>query len=491
MHRSALVLIVALLCSVSALPAAAARPGPRVLRDVQAGIDRLEPQGDEQPDTALEPSISVNPNNPLNAVAVYQAGRVDSGCAEINGYATTVDGGKTWRSGAFPKLTVANGGTTDLASDPAVAFGPGNIVYTNHLMCATTNDLAFSVSRDGGRTWGTPIPVPSERTFPLDDKNWIAVDNGKGPGHHNGRLYMVWDDVAPVVALYSDDQAKTWNGPFVIWPGQGIGTYPLVMPNGDLAIIFTGAYPVPPLFSEGSPTAADLQATDKFLIARASGAGAVSTGGPLVFTPATPIASNLGVAPRDQRAGDGLPAPAVDPKTGRIYVAWMDHRFRSDVVNDVVMTYSDDGTNWSAVRRVNPGPTGDYAEHFTPAIEVGRDRVVRIMYRVQKQAANLDDIPTKTPYVDTFYQQTKDGSRFSVPMKVNTRVRSDIRFAAYSRGGAFYGDYSQIAVTGSWAYVVRAESFRVRKSDKAQWPPVDHHQRVWVAVVDSDGNGRP
>lgn len=120
----------------------------------------VEPQ---QGDTAVEPSISVNPRNPMNAVAMFQAGRVDAGCAQTNGYATTFNGGKTWTSGAFPNLTTATGGTVPLASDPVVAFGPNNVVYANHLMCtAEFNDLAFSVSTNGGKTWGDPVSVPTE-----------------------------------------------------------------------------------------------------------------------------------------------------------------------------------------------------------------------------------------------------------------------------------------------------------------------------------------
>jgi hypothetical protein len=334
--------------------------------------------------------------------------------------------------------------------------------------------------------------VPTERTLPEDDKNWIVVDNGRGEGHHPGRLYLVWDNVnAPVVAMYSDDQAKTWHGPFIVWPGQGIGTYPLVMPNGDLAVVFRGIYPVPPVFSEDDVTPDDVFAVGKFLIARSPGAGGIPTGGPRVFTPATPIASDRHATSRYQRSGDGLPFATVDPKTGHIYVAWMDNRFREDVTNDIVMTHSDDGVSWSAVRRVNPGRKDDFMEHFTPAIEAGRDGIVRIMYRRQKQTEDADDIPRRTPFVDTYYQETKDGEKFSAPLKVNTRIRTDIRYAAFSRESAFLGDYNQIAVTGSWAYIVRTEAFRVSKRDKATWPPAVHHQRAWVAVVDSDGNGRP
>jgi hypothetical protein len=464
--------------------------GPKLVRDSLAGVHDLPVVDPQQADTAVEPSISVNPRNPMNAVAMYQSGRVDAGCAQTNGYATTFDGGKHWKHGFFPKLTTEDGGTYPLASDPVVAFGPNNIVYANHLMCQdTTNDLAFSVSRNGGKTWGKPILVPTERTLPLDDKNWITVDNGTGPGHHPGRVYLVWDNVAPVVAMYSDDEAQTWQGPFPIYPGQGIGTLPLVMPNGDLGIVFVGAFPLPKI---GSTDPNDLTATDKFLFAKAIGAGSLPTGAPLIFTPVVPIATARGTDTRGQRAAEGLPSADVDPTTGRVYVAWNDNRFRTDVTNDVVMSYSDDGIQWTDPMRVNPGKTDDYVESFTPALAVGKDGIVRVSYRYQRQAVDYLDIYDKTPYVDTYYQQSTDhGKTFSKPIKINRGVRTDIRFAAFSRESAFLGDYSQIAVTGSWAYVVRTEAYRVSKKDKATWPPSVHHQRAWVAVVDADGNGRP
>lgn len=471
---------------------AAVAAGPRVIRDVQAAVHQLKTTPPQQPDTTTEPSISVNPENPLNAVALYQAGRVDTGCAQVNGYATTFDGGKTWSYGPLPKLTQAVGGTSPLASDPVVAFGPDNIVYANSLMCdAEGNNLAFNVSTDGGKTWGDPIYVPNERTFPNDDKNWIVVDNSDAAGHHKGRIYLVWDQIAPVVAMYSDDQAQTWHGPFVIYGGPGIGTIPLITPAGDLAVVFnTLASPVPPLYSD--PAAYDqgtLTTASKMLISLAPRAGSVPTGGPLVFLPPTTVDAWRGTDIRTQRASDFLPLAAIDPNSGRIYVTWSDNRFRDDVANDIVITHSDDmGLTWSGVRRVNPGKLDDFVEHFTPAIEVGEDGIVRLSYRTQKQA---EDPARFSPYVDTVYQQSDDaGETWTKPFKININVRTDVRFATSASNRVFLGDYSQIAVTGSWAYVVRCEAFRASPREPAKFPPKVRHTRVWVAVVDADGNGK-
>jgi hypothetical protein len=51
-----------------------------------------------------------------------------------------------------------------------------------------------------------------------------------------------------------------------------------------------------------------------------------------------------------------------------------------------------------------------------------------------------------SPYVDTYFQQSTDsGATWSNPLKVNA-VRSDVGYAAFSRGGAFLGDYNELAV---------------------------------------------
>jgi hypothetical protein len=452
-----------------------------VLRDVEAGRHSLEEIPDAiDPDTTMEPSIAVNPDNPLNAVTVYMEGRNATGCAQGVGYATTLDGGKKWSSGTLPGATQATGGELPLATDPVVAFGPDDVVYASYILCSgdTTRDVGISVSRDGGQSWDEATVLPSERTMPLDDKSWISVDSSDAPGHHEGRIYMVWDQVAPVVALYSDDQAQTWNGPFLIFPGPGVSALPLVLPSGDLAVVFRALYLVEEARTQ--------------MIAIAPGAGTVPTGGPLVFSPSIPIAADQGGAEiRQQRASGNFPTADVDDETGRMYVAWPDTRFRSDGANDIVISTSDDGVTWSEPVKVHPGEPDDYLDHFHPALAVGLDGSVRIAYRTQQEAASEDEF---SRYVDTWFVQSSDGGEtFKPPMKVNRRVRTDVRFAALAQGRAFLGDYHQIAVAGSWTYIARTEAFPLNAAQrkKSPYPDAVHHARTWVAVLDADGNAKP
>src|SRR4051812_26830173 len=98
--------------ALATVPAVAATPTPVLVRDVETGTDDLgslsppgTPLGDlVQKDTQIEPSIAVNPSNPLNAVAAYQEGRIDSGGDATNGFPTTLDGGATRIQGELPRL---------------------------------------------------------------------------------------------------------------------------------------------------------------------------------------------------------------------------------------------------------------------------------------------------------------------------------------------------------------------------------------------------
>jgi len=192
--------------------------GPSLLRDKEAARFLLAPSNDPttlddviQPDTQIEPSIAVNPKNPLNAVAGFQEGRRSNGGDMTNGFATTSDGGKTWRSGEVPGLTRFVGGAKwDRASDAVVAFGPDGTAFYNSLVFDLESEeglcsgLAMNLSHDGGRTWTAPVFFQDDCAGGLNDKNWVVVDTGTGAGHHPGRVYVVWDRVVPVVYNYCD-----------------------------------------------------------------------------------------------------------------------------------------------------------------------------------------------------------------------------------------------------------------------------------------------
>ncbi|HEX9713357.1 MAG TPA: sialidase family protein [Actinomycetota bacterium] len=445
-----------------------------------------------QTDTETEPSIAVNPENPLNAVVAVQQGRRDDGGAVVNGYATTVDGGRTWTSGRLPGTTKVTGGPFDRASDPVVVFGPDDLVYAQSLLFNNGGNrraLWNNVSRDGGLTWEPgAASITTDDTYGSTDKNWLTVDVDDAPGHHEGRIYVAWDRIAPVSVAYSDDQGATWHIQdigYTTYPGQGIGALPLVLDDGGLAVLWaTLAYPLPPA-RPGEPAESVEEGASglgRYVLSIAPKAGTVPTAGPLVFTPPVTVGVDLGRPTRGQRAGDGLPQAFVDPNSGRIYVAWQDARFRDDEVNDIVITWSDDdGITWSPVKPVDPGPRNNWRNRFLPMIGVGEDGALWVAYREREENAGIPHF--FSPQVDTMLQVSRDGGEtFSAPMKVNRSV-SDMGFGTRSRGGVFLGDYHQLAVAQDRTYITHTEPVRVSAREEAQFPPAYHHQRTWVSVV--------
>lgn len=473
------------------------RGDPILLRDHVAGFDAIGTHlGPEQVDTTIEPSIAVNPANPLNAVAGFQVGRVDAGGDATNGYTVTFDGGKTWRNGTIPGLTRAHGGAYDRASDAVVAFGPDNTVYYSSLVFDDTTGGALqsaivnNTSTDGGRTWGPVDVVQADPGAGLNDKNWVVVDQGGQGNHHLGRVYVVWDRVAGVIAKYSDDRGKTWvpASPVYlpnVYALDGISAYPVVKPNGDLVVAFMTSVGPPAVTARpGDELHEALSGISKVSVATFPAAGAVPTGVPLPPALVTSITTFTGNSVRHQRAG-GLLAADVDPRTGRVYVVWEDGRYRSDAANDAVLSWSDDQVTWSAPVRLNRGPRDNNLDHYNPSVAVHKDGTVDVIWR-QRQESASSDVNTYSRNIDTYLARSHDrGLTFGVPLKVD-RSPSDTRFGAYSRTALFQGDYEQVATAGSLSYVVRCESYAPRKHSIAPdsiSATTLHHQTTWVSVI--------
>src|SRR4051794_6290975 len=303
------------LAPASAGPAAGS---PSLIRDVRAShadiplgkvsypIDGSHPQ----PDTQIEPSIAVNPANPKNAVTVFQEDRVDNGGDAGNGYATTLDGGKTWVHGYLPGLTTVTKGSFDRASDAVVTFAadPAHkgryLVYANSLVFndgsspsgdTSQSGMAVNISRDGGRTWSKAVVLEQDGLAGLNDKNWLVADNGTGTGHTTGRVYVVWDRIAPMIYSYCDtacDKLSSWtsspanNGSFYVFdPMPGIGSIPLVLPDGSLGIVFQGDFTGTPSIPSSPTDQPDFVGVgSQLMFALAPGAGAIPWPAPLTFS---------------------------------------------------------------------------------------------------------------------------------------------------------------------------------------------------------------
>jgi hypothetical protein len=346
------------------LASAAARPSPG--RAISSDPYRNR---DSQHRTQVEPaSFAVG----STIVAAFQVGRFFSGGASNIGFATSNDGGRTWRPGFLPRTTVhaRPAGRYARASDPSVAYDARHRVWLISYLAVrgststARSDVLVSRSVDGGVAWGVPVAVSATGHFL--DKNWTTCDNTPTSRFY-GRCYTEFDDVtrkALVLVSTSADGGSRWGAPLAPPGGaHGLGGQPLVRPDGILVVPYVGLDS--PYFRTISSFA--------------------SVNGGTTLTRSTPVSEADPHRPSGGLRASPLPSAQVD-RTGRIYVAWADCRFEASCsANDLVLSTSSNGTMWSPARRIPIDPVGSGVDHFIPGLAVdqassGRSARVGLTY---------------------------------------------------------------------------------------------------------------
>lgn len=362
-------------------------------------------------------------------VAAYQSGRFRDGGAVNTGWATSHDGGRTWRSGVLPSLTQASrpAGPWARASDPVVAF---DAVHQNWLIASLAlqpnSSAAIVVSRSlNGLTWSAPVTVVEAPWTPnlLLDKEWIVCDNGV-ISPHRGSCYVTYSDFRTLQLSFqaSRDGGLTWEAP--VSPPDNAGRasmlgaaapapQPVVQPDGDLIVPY-----------HDETRIASLRSTD----------------GGRSFSPP------VGIAPTQFRRTPGLrapPLPSADVDgSGTVYAVWHDCGATCSA-NQLVFSSSADGTTWSAPTRLNLGRAG--ADVVLPGLAADPTRPGRLalVYYVSTGGAFLDV---------GFVTSSNGGRSWRAPRRLNAQT---MRYSwAAQAGGVMVGDYFSTSFVGGAAVPV-------------------------------------
>ncbi|MBA3365449.1 MAG: exo-alpha-sialidase [Actinobacteria bacterium] len=287
-------------------------------------------------------------------VTVFQVGRFVYGGAMNIGFSTSKDAGATWRSGLLPALSVFStpAGRSVLVTDPTIAYDARHDVWLAVSLAVTpeTDEFLVSRSRDG-LTWSLPVVVSraDENTY---DKEWVVCDNGAS-SRFRGRCYISYLDLrrGTIVTTHSSDGGLTWSGAGGQPAGAVIrdhvnGAQPIVRPDGMLLVLYTGY---------------GFAFADEIGVLRSVDGGAT-------FVEPERVAD---LADRDVPGIRAPPLPSVEiDRTGTVYVAWQDCRFRLDCSgNDIVWVRSRNGLTWSDPARV-PIRIPDDVSLFTPGLAV-------------------------------------------------------------------------------------------------------------------------
>jgi len=367
-------------------------------------------------------------------ITSFQIGRIPGGGSADIGFATSIDAGATWQSGLLPGLTTFQGGGTNSAvSDPSVIYDNQHGVWIISSLTIASGKIQAAVSRstDGGASWGNSIFVAQGANL---DKDWITCDNTATSPFY-GNCYLEWDDNGSGNLVWmstSKDGGLTWATPVTpAGPAHGLAAEQLVQPNGTVIV---------PFWSDSTNQIQSFLSSDRgatwdvpVLVAQISD---------------RPAAGGL----RD----DPLPSVAMD-SVGNIYVVWQDCRFRTNCSsNDLVMSTSSDGANWSAPARIPIDAVTSGADHFIPGLGIdpttaGSTAHFGLSYYYYPQA-NCS-ASTCALYVG-FISSTDGGSTWSTATPVAGPM--NVSWLAPTSQGRMVGDYIATSFAGGNAYGVFA-----------------------------------
>jgi BNR repeat-like domain len=380
----------------------------------RVSMDTLKTPGQHQ--TQVEPSIAANGST---VVATFQVGRFLDGAAAGIGWATSSNGGRTWRSGLLPAVTGFQQppGTVERASDPAVAYDAAHrtwLVVTLGVGVALSN-IAISRSQDGV-AWAPPvIATQALRGALAYDKEWIACDNSSTSAFY-GTCYVVYSDFVGnrLAVQVSKDGGATWSTPITASRDSGgdvSGAIPVVQQNGAATILFL---------------ASDI------------GIYAVrSTDGGTTWSP------RVGVSPLDADLPNGLRVPPLPAATvdaaGRIYLVWADCGFRSDCNGtDIVLSTSSDGLAWTQPRTIR----GIGFDRFIPGIGADPTTPGKLGLLFFFRPTGNCSAENDTCRIGVAYTRSDDGgATWRAPQRLDARPMA-YSWLADTTGGAFFGDYA-------------------------------------------------
>jgi hypothetical protein len=277
-----------------------------------------------------------------------------------------------------------------------------------------------NISPDGVH-WTKAITVARIRKGQDFDKPWITCDNSTASRFY-GRCYVEWDvDNQHDLVLMSTSR----NGGFSWSPAtptstrlRATGGEPVVQRDGDVV--------VPILSARG-------------LVAFRSVNGGRTWG------PAVKVASLFQHPFGGRLRGPFFPSVATD-RTGRIYAAWPDCRFRASCAsNDMVLSTSADGVHWTRVTRIPIDPVTSAVDHLGGGLGVdpvtaGRHARLALFYNFYPRAACT--VRTCRLY-EGYVSSTDGGARWSAPQVLAGPMR--MRQLPYAFG-YMVGDYQGAAV---------------------------------------------
>jgi hypothetical protein len=381
-----------------------------------------------QHQTVVEPSIAAGPRGVL--VSVFQLGRGIHRGAAATGFATSRNGGKTWRRGLFTPVTRSGvSPTTPLdVTDAIVTYDWVHHVWLVSSVADFANGsrtLQIHRSTDGVH-WSAPV----EAGRGVVDHDWLACDRGaKSP--FRGRCYVSFtrQNNGRIGVRWSLDGGLSWSGegPIPSSLGNPGSAFPVVRRDGRLVVVFR----------EGRSELAY--------------SSAYSVDGGHTFSAVARVALVKPFYPPGFRGTSAVVPSVVADARGRLYVAWQSCRFRAGCRgNDLVLARSGNGARWTPPKRV---PLDRRSDHLIPGLGIASTRAGRPVrlglayYTIENEPC----APARCSVAPYFVSSPNGGRTWTRPVRLHGPMR--FTWLAQSPAGeAFLADNIATAFYGSTAW---------------------------------------
>jgi hypothetical protein len=443
--------LAALALSTAVSASAAAEPVQPLVRvsgtSPFAGCQVPRLGGELYREAEVEPHIAADPARPKNLVGVWQQDRFSNGGALglVAGY--SANAGRTWGEVPLPFSRCAPEGLPyDRASDPVVSIGPDGRAYTVALSFTPNNlapnftaadAIASATSVDGGRSWQRVRVLDQDTNGDVQgslDKEWVVADPT-----HPGLAYATWDHFTPnpdgsfhVPARFArtTDGGQTWSTPLTIagLPTDQAATIdtPVVDPlTGAVYVFFNWSTP-------GNP--------DWFAFVKSTNQGRTWTSPLRIAEVGTATVTDPKTGAY-LRTGDSLFSVAIDPGTGRLYLAWQGAALSSGLYDEsLLVTSADGGRSWTSPTVVSARYGGPA---FLPTITVSSAGQVGLTWYDFRH----DDPATPLLTTDVWFRTV---SATGTHLSDEQHLSGPFNFReAPDAGGRFVGDYQGMTSIGS------------------------------------------
>ena len=320
------------------------------------------------------PSLAQNPERPANLVVVNRVDTPRYTC----GFHVSHDGGTRWSTRSLPIPR----GEQPKCFAPDVTFASDGTLYVSYVTLAgrtnEPNALWLVRSANGGRTLSSPRRVSGPRAFQVR----LTTDPRRPQ-----RVYMTWlqpEEIGlalftgsdnRIVVSRSDDGGRTFRRPVrasdqsrrrVLAPSPASG------PRGELYVLYLDVQDDRLDYEggHGSNGGPPYEGHFSLVLGRSTDAGATWQES-LVDDAVVPTRRFVAFLPP-------TPSLAVDPRNGRIYVAFEDGRERPSDVR--LWSLAPGAEQWDGPVRVNDTPQGDDSTQYLPKLAVAPDGRVDVVY---------------------------------------------------------------------------------------------------------------